>query len=211
MLKLQKENGFTMIEIVIAILILGIISTVIVGAANITSSSILRIGSMQKANALAELQMEYVKKLGYSSSYPRIIDDPLIDIDFAADYPGYEVMTFVSPVGLDIDLDGTIETGENARDNNIQKITVRVWYKDTTLENCLFSAYLGGVLVTKPGHGLTTGDTVIVTGTLIYDDEWSVTVSDSDSFTLNSAVYSNPATGTVYKKPKVTLEDYKVR
>jgi len=209
MRKLKEQNGFTMIEIVIAVLILGIISTVIVGAANITSSSTLRIKAAQDAQSLAELQMEYVKNLPFTGSYGTI---PLESgINIITDYPGYTVMTFVSPVGLDVNSDGTIDASENARDNNIQKITVKVWFKDATLESCVLSDYSGGVLVTKPGHGLITGDTVIVTGTLIYDGEWIVNVIDSNSFVLNLATYSNPGTGTVYKKPKIVLEDYKIR
>ena len=99
-----KNRGLTLIEVLIAIALLGIIVVGSLGALSTTSKARFIRDERQTAKTLAESQMEYVKKLGYASSYA--------PAPIPIDYDNYSVI---------IDTDNI-----SSRDGNIQRIRVIV-------------------------------------------------------------------------------------
>ena len=118
------EKGFSLIEIVIAILLLSILSLAILQTSRITSTVSIGVDNKRNALNLAELQMDYVKNLSYAGSYSTVTPE-------ASRFPGYSVSTMVRAVGLDADNDGI--TDSPVRDTNIQLITITVSYGAKTL------------------------------------------------------------------------------
>jgi prepilin-type N-terminal cleavage/methylation domain-containing protein len=118
---MKREEGFSLLEIVIAIAILGILAVGFLGALRTGSKTLSVTDERQTAKTLAQHQMEYVKLQGYLTSYS---PDPAS----AGEYPGYTVAIYADSVP--------------ARDGNIQKIRVIVSHQgraiimaeDSTLE-----------------------------------------------------------------------------
>ena len=135
--RLRKQRGFTLIEVIIAMALLGIIAIAFLGALATASSSIIIADERTTAESLARSQMEYAKNQDYSDnqwSYevtdssravlagaPSWWDDdnpPLL----SSNYAGYSVE--IKAEDFDADNDGSIEVpGE---DEGIRKITVTV-------------------------------------------------------------------------------------
>ncbi len=109
-----KEKGTSLIEVLVALALLGIIGASFLGGLGTSSNSRLIADEHASARILAEYQMEDLKKQTYAFSY-----DP---VPIPGDYPGYSAVVDV----------------ENMRNGNIQKITVTIRHhnKDiTTLES----------------------------------------------------------------------------
>jgi prepilin-type N-terminal cleavage/methylation domain-containing protein len=102
---IKSQKGFSLIEIVIALALLGILATGFIGALGNASKSLSFTDERQTAITIAEHQMEYIKEQDYSTSYTQ---DPTI----TSNYPGYSVITYVESI--------------TSRDNNIQKIRIVV-------------------------------------------------------------------------------------
>ncbi len=106
------EKGFILIEVLVSLVLLGIISTTLflgIGTA-IKISGIM--GARQKAQNLAQLQLDWVKQQeGLMTDYGIV---PEVE-----NFPGYLLTTQVGIVGI---------PPSNARDDNIQKIIVKVIY-----------------------------------------------------------------------------------
>ena len=102
--RLRKgEKGLSLVEVVIAIGLLGIVAVGFLTAMRNSTSTLISVDDKETAKNLAESQMEYVKGLTFSSTY-----DP-------KDIPGYEAYTV------------NILTDDVAsRDENIQHVTVVV-------------------------------------------------------------------------------------
>jgi len=94
------ERGFSLIEVVISLVLVGIIGVGFLSALGNVSKVTLTTDERQTACNLAETQMEYVKNQGYASSY-----EP------APIPPGYD--------GYTVNIEVT-----SLQDSNIQKITV---------------------------------------------------------------------------------------
>ena len=140
-----REEGLSLIEVLISIVLLGILSTAILQAGRITSTVSIGVDNKRNAQNLAELQMEYIKGLGYASEYPGVT--PQI-----SQFPGYSVGTKVRAVGLDTNGDGI--TDVPARDTNIQLITITVRY----------GSGVTGVSITSGGSGYTSAPVVNFVG-----------------------------------------------
>lgn len=140
--QLKDEKGFSLIEVVIAIGLLGIIAAGFLGALGTASKVLFTADERETAKNLAESQMEYVKKQGYSTdqwSY-QITDSSRTalalgapswwDVDnpplLSSDYAGYSVQ--VSAQDFDADADGKLELPGD--DEHIRKITVKVSHHD---------------------------------------------------------------------------------
>ncbi len=108
--QMKSERGASLIEVVVALALLGVIGIVFLSATATSSSTRLIADEHASARILAESQMEDVMKQTYAFAY-----DP---VPIPADYPGYSAM-------IDVD---------NLRNGNIQKITVTVTHhiKDIT-------------------------------------------------------------------------------
>jgi prepilin-type N-terminal cleavage/methylation domain-containing protein len=136
----SSESGFTMLELVIAILLLGLISTMIIGAVNISSTSTRSVNTSQDSRSIAELEMEYIKNLTYDGSGDTYGIAPVI----ASNYPDYYVQE-------------PIVESVPGMDGNIQKITVNVVYKAAGVTGITVNP-LGG------GTGYTSAPTVNISG-----------------------------------------------
>ncbi|MBA7578606.1 hypothetical protein ES708_20471 [subsurface metagenome] len=135
--RLRKQRGFTLIEVLIALALLGLIAIAFLGALAAASEAIIISDERTTAESLARSQMEYAKNQDYSDnqwSYevtdssravlagaPSWWDDdnpPLL----SSNYAGYSVE--VKAEDFDADDDGSLEVpGE---DEGIRKITVTV-------------------------------------------------------------------------------------
>lgn len=138
---MKNEKGFTLIEVIVALALLGIISIAFLGALATASKAIIIADERATAESLARSQMEYVKNQVYSDnqwSYevtdssrtpsvaPSWWDPPDNPPLLSSNYAGYSVE--VKAEDFDADNDGNIEVpGE---DEGIQKITVTVEHPD---------------------------------------------------------------------------------
>jgi prepilin-type N-terminal cleavage/methylation domain-containing protein len=111
-LKRQRESGFTLIEAVIALAILGVIAAGIALGLISAIKGVSFTDSRETAKNVAETQMEYVKASKYSSAYSLYTPSPL---------PSYwnQYVTNISVTQV-----------EGNPDPNIQMITVNVSYTD---------------------------------------------------------------------------------
>jgi prepilin-type N-terminal cleavage/methylation domain-containing protein len=110
--KLKSMNGFGLIEVLISLALLGIVGVAILSSLGTSSKALITTNERETAKNIAEMQMEYIKNLPYTDSYP-----PSNNI--AAEYPGYSVV---------VGGDGKIaaQTIPGRTDGNIQKITITV-------------------------------------------------------------------------------------
>jgi len=112
MSKLMKnEKGFTLIEVLVALGLLGVFATVFLMGIATSSKAILIADERTTAESLARSQMEYVKELDYVPEATTYGTDP----DLIPAIPsGFGVSTSAQPL--------------NSPDNGIQKITVTIDY-----------------------------------------------------------------------------------
>ena len=104
---MKSEKGFTFVEVVIALAIVGVIAVGFASGLGTAAKGMLTADERETANNLAGSQMEYVKNLPYGKDY-----DPSPDI--LAEYDHY---------------DADIEVSVMA-DGNIQKVKVIVHHQD---------------------------------------------------------------------------------
>ena len=120
MVRLMKnEKGFSLIEVMIAIALLGIIGVAILGALATASRAIFVADERATAESLARSQMEYVKDpVNEQFEYDDSPSYEEVDVP-SADHPNY-----TTSVNADMLLDPT---------DGIQKITVTVKHDGTTI------------------------------------------------------------------------------
>ena len=110
---MKNEKGFTLIEVMIAIALLGIIAVAFLGALATASRALVIADERTTAESVARSQMEYVKNQNYDA-----INDPPQYSLLSSIPDGYTIVVTaerLDPVG-----DGT------GNDDGIQKITVTV-------------------------------------------------------------------------------------
>ena len=110
------SRGFSMIEVVIAIALLGMIAVAVLSALSTASMALIIADERATVESLARSQMEYVK----NSDYDDVLESghPQYDPDLGAVPDGYDID--IEAVRLDPEGDGTDD------DDGIQKITVTV-------------------------------------------------------------------------------------
>lgn len=122
---MKNEKGFTLIETVVSIAILGIVAVGLLSGLGTASKVLIRTDERETARNLAESQMEYIMKANYATSYDTI--------PIPSEYAGY---TISSVVTNDI----------TSRDTDIQKIRITVKYNDRPIilsltSNCTLENY----------------------------------------------------------------------
>jgi prepilin-type N-terminal cleavage/methylation domain-containing protein len=65
----HRSGGFSLVEVLVATAIMGIIAVVIVGGLSTSSKTLLLNDVRQTAKNVAETQMEYIKNVPYAFSY----------------------------------------------------------------------------------------------------------------------------------------------
>jgi len=134
----KNQRGFTLIEVLVAMAILGLVGVAFLVSLSIASKAIILADERTTSESLARSQIEYIKNQSYSDdSWTYTVTssqrsptqqpswwDPDNDIPplLSSNYDGYSVEA--SAVDFDADGDGTVEVpGE---DEDIRKITVTV-------------------------------------------------------------------------------------
>jgi prepilin-type N-terminal cleavage/methylation domain-containing protein len=116
MAKIKGEKGFSFIEVVISLAILGIIAVGFLSGLATSARGLLTTDEQETAKNIAEAHIEYVRNHSWSTSY-------LKSTDILGEYPGYDVEIFTTSL----------------EDGNIQKITITVSHQSKpdviTLEN----------------------------------------------------------------------------
>jgi prepilin-type N-terminal cleavage/methylation domain-containing protein len=120
---LHGQKGFGLVEILVALAILGVTAVGYMSALATSTKTAVKTDQMDTGRAIAQTVMEYVKKQSFSpaGSYYNQTD---ID-DMLSGYPGYTV--------------NINATAAPERDTYIQKVTVTVYHTGqtvTTLEDC---------------------------------------------------------------------------
>ena len=113
---MKNESGFTLVETLVSLAILGITSVAFLSGFSTASLGVSTIDERETAKNLAEIQMEYVKDQTYAASY-------VPSSELSSEYAGFSVNISANTI--------------MARDGNIQKIIVIVKHLDkevTSLE-----------------------------------------------------------------------------
>ena len=105
------EKGFTLVEVVIAIALIGVVAAGLYTGLGTTSQILLNNDSKETAKNLAETQMEFVKGLDFNAGSGTSVYSSGVSLG------NYSVVTDAEPVPV------TVPT---ARDGFIQQITVTI-------------------------------------------------------------------------------------
>lgn len=116
-----SSRGFTLLEVIIAIALLGILSVAIMAALSTASMALIVADRRATAESLARTQMEYVMDDSvnpYDSDEPQSYEQDRV---LSEDHPGYFVSVSAEPL--------------HNPDDGIQKVTVTVSYEVVGAEN----------------------------------------------------------------------------
>jgi prepilin-type N-terminal cleavage/methylation domain-containing protein len=133
------SRGFTLIEVTIAIALLGIIAVAILAALSTASMALIIADTRATAESLARSQMEYVKNQSYHQdgyiNYAEPGHDEYKEIEGYTE--NYNLETTVEPIDPATYEPYPYEEGEGAfqQDKGIQKITVTVSYHTVGAQN----------------------------------------------------------------------------
>ena len=110
----KNERGIGLIEVLIALAVLGLIAAAFLGGLATSSKAVLSAQIRTTAESLARSQMEDVKNQPYDGTLPIVYDEILHDPDFP----------------IDIAAERLNQDADPDDDDGIQKITVTVKYQD---------------------------------------------------------------------------------
>ena len=119
-----NSKGIGLIEVIIALAILGIIAVAFLSGLSTSLKAVLISDERSTALALAQGQMEYVKSLAYDES-----TEP--------DHPQYVENTDLTPSGYTVDISAERldpEGDGTADDDGLQKITITVYHSEAVDE-----------------------------------------------------------------------------
>ncbi len=121
---MKNEKGFALIEVIIAIALLGIISAAFLGALATASKAIFVSDERATAESLARSQMEYVKNetyINYSENPHDVYGEITPPVG-----EGYSIDSTAVPFNPDTGVPYTPTGGIFDNDDGIQKITVKI-------------------------------------------------------------------------------------
>jgi prepilin-type N-terminal cleavage/methylation domain-containing protein len=128
-----RSRGLTMIEVLIAIAILGIISITFLSALSTSSLSVALADERTVAESLARRQMEYVKNQGYNPASVLNNNNPTYQ-KITGIPEGYSIWSVNRTGGVVADIVGIPwDSGNNApvsKDVGLQKIALVIKHKD---------------------------------------------------------------------------------
>jgi len=120
-----SSRGFSLIEVVIAIALIGIIAVAVLGALSTASIALIIADKRATAESLARSQLEYVKNQDYIN-YSDPDRDPE-DYAVIPEYPeGYTIEIVAEPIDPETYEPYNYEEGAFEKDDGIQKIKVIV-------------------------------------------------------------------------------------
>jgi type II secretory pathway pseudopilin PulG len=126
-----SSRGFILIEVLIAIALLGVISIAIMSALSTTSNVLIVADERTTAESLARRQMEYVKSQGYKVE--SAVTDPIYQ-KISGIPEGYSIYSINRDGEPDEDIVGIPWDSENNKpvdtDKGLQKIALVIIHKD---------------------------------------------------------------------------------
>ena len=90
---MQREKGFSLVEVLISLAILSIIAVGFLGSLTNSSRAAIQIDQMDTARALAQSQMEFVKEQPFNFSGTYLTNNSIMP-----EYPGYSVTINATPI-----------------------------------------------------------------------------------------------------------------
>lgn len=117
---MQKQEGFSIIELLVAMAILGIVAVGFLNALTSSSQAAVKADQIDTGRVIAEAQMEWVKSQSYSSAGNYTGNTSVMN-----QYPGYTVAITAATAAQ--------------RDSSIQTVTVVVSYSGkvvSQLQDC---------------------------------------------------------------------------
>jgi prepilin-type N-terminal cleavage/methylation domain-containing protein len=109
---MKGESGFSLIEILISLALIGILAVVFLATFSTGSRVLISTDEQETAKNVAESQMEYVQQQPFAASYSAA--------PIGTEYPGYSASIATANI--------------TSRDGNIQRITVIVTYDGEDVE-----------------------------------------------------------------------------
>ena len=124
---MRNQKGFSLLEVLVSLALIGVLTTGFLGAMSNATKGAIMNDRIDTSRALAQGQMEYVKKLAFSTNATVYPPDPNMvnGSNQFINYPGYSVAISASNAAQ--------------RSASIQTITVTIFYNNTaaaTLQDC---------------------------------------------------------------------------
>ena len=133
---MKNERGFSIIEVLVALALLGIIAVAFLGGLATASKAMIIADERATTESLARSQMEYVKSQDYKPYHPAALPSYTKNGEESYTHPGYFIWINAFPIDPDTgellinpdtgDFLINPATGDPYDDEGIQKITVAV-------------------------------------------------------------------------------------
>jgi len=136
-----RSRGFTLIEVLVALALFGIIAIVFAGGLGTASRAVFTADIRATAESLARSQMEYVKnQCYYAQPWSYEVDhiestcqcDPQEDEKCPGCNPSYKLESDYAGYTAAVEADDVLDDEEDPKGEDIQQITVRVFHDSDT-------------------------------------------------------------------------------
>ena len=142
---MKRERGFSLLEVLVAVALIGIVAVAIYGGLATASKSMLTADERATAESLARTEMEYIKEFQYTK-LPSVPPSWSYELVNPTDTPPWD-SSHTLPAGYDgysVTVNGTTFDGNGTPNSNIQKITITIKHHDKaiiTSGNCTLEDY----------------------------------------------------------------------